>query len=247
MAMDPAECLTAGSIMMPPGGSLGRATHPFIEVLIVMNGRLSVKIDGRAVSAGPGDSVVYPPRAVHQEFTEGSAPVQYFHMAGYGELEAHVGHVVPDRSGRLTVLARWLYEEKTSPDHVRRRGTMTLLFAAVLDELNRLARPRVVSRLDSVREWMQGNPEITHTIDSLAAMAKMSRCHFAREYKKVFGITPMSDLRLIRVDEACHLLLTTDLPLKSIAERSGFCDEYHFSRVFRQLRRMSPGEFRKTH
>ena len=57
----------------------------------------------------------------------------------------------------------------------------------------------------------------------------------------------MSDLRLIRVDEACHLLLTTDLPLKSIAERSGFCDEYHFSRVFRQLRRMSPGEFRKTH
>jgi len=33
--------------------------------------------------------------------------------------------------------------------------------------------------------------------------------------------------------------------IKAIAEDTGFCDRYHFSRIFKQLRGVSPAEFRR--
>lgn len=57
----------------------------------------------------------------------------------------------------------------------------------------------------------------------------------------------MADLRQLRIELACSLLLTTSQPLKVIAEEVGFCDEYYFSRVFRRLRGLPPGAFRQTH
>lgn len=246
MSQNTVECLAAGHITMPPGGGLGRATHPFIEILVIEAGRICVRIDGRAVSAGPGEAVIYRPHALHQEDTEGTNDVSYIHTAGYGRLDPGVGDRVPDRSGRLTVLAKWLREEMVGGELGTRKTTMGLLFAALLDELGRQARPRAASRLERVRTFMRHAPAKLHTIASLAHLAGLSRCHFAREYRKTFGSTPMADLRQIRVDAASHLLLTTDLPLKAIADRVGFCDEYHFSRVFREYRHLSPGEYRHS-
>jgi transcriptional regulator GlxA family with amidase domain len=34
------------------------------------------------------------------------------------------------------------------------------------------------------------------------------------------------------------------LPLKTIAERTGFADEFHFSKRFRQIVGQPPGQFR---
>jgi transcriptional regulator GlxA family with amidase domain len=36
------------------------------------------------------------------------------------------------------------------------------------------------------------------------------------------------------------------LSIEQIAERCGFCDRYHFSRVFQKHREMGPATFRRT-
>jgi AraC-like DNA-binding protein len=48
------------------------------------------------------------------------------------------------------------------------------------------------------------------------------------------------------VDDTCRLLHHSHLTAKEIAERAGFWDRGHFSRVFRRLRGMGPAEFRKA-
>ena len=52
-------------------------------------------------------------------------------------------------------------------------------------------------------------------------------------------------LRLLRVETARDQLITMVLPLKAIAGATGFCDEYHLSRVFRKHFQVPPGYFRK--
>jgi AraC-like DNA-binding protein len=41
------------------------------------------------------------------------------------------------------------------------------------------------------------------------------------------------------------LILSTNLPLKSIAPRVGFSDEFHLSRLIRRYHGISPGALRK--
>jgi AraC family transcriptional regulator len=66
----------------------------------------------------------------------------------------------------------------------------------------------------------------------LAHVAGLSKFHFIRAYTAQAGLTPMADVRAIRLDAARHLILTTDLPLKVIAPQVGLASEFHLSRLF---------------
>jgi len=56
---------------------------------------------------------------------------------------------------------------------------------------------------------------------------------------------PARDAPLRAQPESCRLLHHSELSIKQIAERTGFCDRGHFSRVFRGERGLGPAEFRK--
>jgi transcriptional regulator GlxA family with amidase domain len=48
----------------------------------------------------------------------------------------------------------------------------------------------------------------------------------------------------LKMETARYLLYATVEPVKSIAARLGFWDEFHFSRTFRRLSGVSPREYR---
>ncbi|CAN5516777.1 hypothetical protein BH10PLA1_BH10PLA1_14250 [soil metagenome] len=68
---------------------------------------------------------------------------------------------------------------------------------------------------------------------------------FRKKFAKLTGSAPAKfrDARLI--DLASRLLTDRALPLKKIAARCGFCDEFHFSRRFKQKVGLAPSEFRE--
>ena len=80
--------------------------------------------------------------------------------------------------------------------------------------------------------------------DVLAKMSGLCRNAFVRLFKLNTGESPQGFARRKRIDEACVLLHHSDLDIKSIAEKTGFCNRYHFSKVFKDLRGVSPAEFR---
>jgi AraC-like DNA-binding protein len=73
----------------------------------------------------------------------------------------------------------------------------------------------------------------------------VSYATFRKRFAKLAG-SPPAKYRAARVaEQACALLHRSDLPLRAVAERCGFCDEFHFSRRFKQLVGVSPTEFRR--
>jgi len=81
---------------------------------------------------------------------------------------------------------------------------------------------------------------------ALAKLCGLSMVRFARLVHRVFHLTPRQLAMKMRIDEALHLLLTTDRPLCDLALETGFCDQSAFTRHFRRMTGVPPGVFRGT-
>lgn len=80
--------------------------------------------------------------------------------------------------------------------------------------------------------------------ESVAKQMKMSYESFRKKFLKLAGASP-GRYRMARImDRACELVHEGRLSNREIALRLGFCDEFHFSRRFKQVTGKSPSEFR---
>jgi AraC-like DNA-binding protein len=81
--------------------------------------------------------------------------------------------------------------------------------------------------------------------ETLAEIARMSPNAFARLFKSQVGMSPQTFLAHKRVTKACMLLRFSKHTIEEVAAMTGFCDRYYFTRVFTNLRNISPVAFRK--
>ncbi len=123
------------------------------------------------------------------------------------------------------------------------------LVAAALCKIphEKLAAPlRLDPRVEKSMEFLMGTyayrfpPSNAH----LAARVGMSVNGFLRLFKQNMRMSPQVYLMKRRIDEARILLRVTDLGIKEIAEKLGFHDRNHFSRVFKKECGTSPGKSR---
>ena len=87
-------------------------------------------------------------------------------------------------------------------------------------------------------------PGAPYTVESLAALAGMSRASFADRFSQVFGQAPMDFVQRVRLRIAARLLTTTDLPIKVIASTIGYASRSAFSRAFETVYGAGPSDFR---
>jgi AraC-like DNA-binding protein len=97
-----------------------------------------------------------------------------------------------------------------------------------------------------VREYVEVHLSEGLNLGRLAAVAGLSVHHFAREFKQSAGVTPHRYLTQKRVERAQEMLARTDLSLAEIAYATGFSDQGHLTRHFRQTLGTTPGAFRRS-
>jgi AraC family transcriptional regulator, arabinose operon regulatory protein len=83
-------------------------------------------------------------------------------------------------------------------------------------------------------------------VSALAALANLSSAHFSALFKEQTGCSPRDYLHLLRIHRACQLLRTSTLPVKEIAARLGYQDQFHFSRQFKAFQGVSPSDYRAS-
>lgn len=70
--------------------------------------------------------------------------------------------------------------------------------------------------------------------------------YLARLVRRATGRTVKALLRERRLEHACRLLRTTDMPIASVGEAVGYADPYHFSRVFAAYAGVPASRYRKA-
>ncbi len=119
-------------------------------------------------------------------------------------------------------------------------------FALAKVPADRLKLYRTDPRIDHVLEAMELHLDRKQPNERLAEVAGMHTNAFTRLFRKVTGYSPQRYLNMKRIERACIMLHSMSVSIEEIAESLGFCDRYHFSRVFKQIRGMGPAAFQKT-
>jgi AraC family transcriptional regulator len=105
------------------------------------------------------------------------------------------------------------------------------------------ALPR--GRLRAVVAYVEGHLDAGPTLRQMAAVARVSPYHFARQFKAATGLPPYRYVIARRVERARQLLQQgRDLSLAEVAACAGFSDQSQFSHHFKRLVGVTPGQFR---
>jgi transcriptional regulator of acetoin/glycerol metabolism len=95
-----------------------------------------------------------------------------------------------------------------------------------------------------VREHVEAHLSETIDLAGLAAIAGLSVYHFARAFKQSTGVTPHHYLVERRLERAKKMLSRSEGSLAEIALATGFADQSHLTRHFRQVLGVTPNQFR---
>lgn len=84
-------------------------------------------------------------------------------------------------------------------------------------------------------------------VDDLAGAAGLSRAHFSREFRRVFGESPHAYLLTRRLERAAALLRTTDHSVAEICLAVGLQSIGSFTTSFGRAYGQSPTAYRASH
>jgi AraC family transcriptional regulator len=100
-------------------------------------------------------------------------------------------------------------------------------------------------QLGVVRALMEERLAEPLSLSELASAAGLSVSQFSRQFKARTGLAPHRFLLGLRVEHACRLLGTDQLPIAEVAIRCGFSHQEHLTRVMRAQLGTTPGAVRR--
>ena len=96
-----------------------------------------------------------------------------------------------------------------------------------------------------IKGYIGNNFSKDFELKMLADEFKISIRTINRLFQKNAGTTPLHYRQQCRFTAACELLRQNDLSIKEIADKLGFCNQFHFSREFTRLAGISPRSWRR--
>lgn len=100
-------------------------------------------------------------------------------------------------------------------------------------------------RMSKIIAYINENYKIV-TLSLVAQKFYISEQYLSSIIKKETGITFSSLLREIKIQKATVLLLTTDLNIDEVCERSGYQDTTQFIKTFKKYHGLSPKKYRQS-
>jgi AraC-like DNA-binding protein len=82
-------------------------------------------------------------------------------------------------------------------------------------------------------------------VEAVARKLGMSYAGFRKRFVRLGGVSPAKFQMQSVIERACELIHRRGPTNRELAGRLGFCDEFHFSRRFKQIVGLSPREFRQ--
>ena len=112
-------------------------------------------------------------------------------------------------------------------------------------DLNLAAHEGAAKRLQDVFEYVSKNYGNDISAADMAELCSMSYSYFSRTFKKIMKKSFSEYLTYVRISEAEKLLITSDMNITEIAMQVGFSTTSYFIQQFKNIKLISPKQYRK--
>lgn len=226
--------------------------HQEAHLIVVLDGEVELDCRRQRRRTMPGTLTFLPPGEVHANcFYTGARTFQIIVQPTWLErLGAAAARIEPvdHQQTPLNWLAARLYREFQHADSLSPlvlEGQMLELMAMLSREAGAVSENPSPRWLRQARDLLHAHFRHNLSLSAIAAEIGVHPAHLTRAFRKQYHTTIGDYVRGLRIEAACHLLTTSDIPLAQLALELGFADQGHFSRTFKSRTSMSPAEFRK--
>ena len=101
-------------------------------------------------------------------------------------------------------------------------------------------------RIKQMLQYIQLHFSEPVTVSDIAGSALISESECLRCFRSIIGVPPIQYVKRYRVHRAAELLKSTEQGIAEIGDRCGFQDTSYFIRAFREIKGITPGEYRKS-
>lgn len=253
---------------MHPRYEMSLHWHSELELIRVIDGQLTVFLDGRARLLTAGEGVI-----VNSETVHGASPRDcvyeciVFNLAFLKSGNRACDEFLEDLLSRNVVLKERM-DDNAALTHfnrifeelkARKAGFQFQTLGAFLQLWGELQRKNLYAshltshaadekrtvKLKLVLQYIRKHYASDVSLEDMAAVAGFSCRYFCKFFKETTGTTPVQYLTAYRIERAARLLLTTDLSVTQIAFDCGFNDLSYFIKTFKNAKKVSPKEYRK--
>jgi len=218
--------------------------HWHSELLLLTRGTYEYEVKKSKYAAHTGDCVLYTPRLAHSEENPPEDPPEFYHIKF---VWSHIPRKLPlqvhDRDGRLKLFVSWLHDRYWSDMQFSYEYCCGCL-AAILGEFMRLSTNPEPNLVKATHAFVLKHISQPITLSQMAENVHLNKYYFVRLYKSLTGISPMQEVRRIRVAHARNLIMTSSMPLKAIAAEVGFSSESALSHAMRKYDHINPMQLR---
>ncbi len=259
------EFLVGALTTTEPGGTTGWRALPFHLCCVVCDDSRQgipknlLEIAGSEPVKCKSDEIIFIPAGVSHRHSDISVspPCQslwiHFRMRILGSLDLMSFYDIPPVIGKNERIKQKMLDLVNLPENLDflDSARQQLLGFDLVSELLRFGtRNRLppawrgdLERLMPVFQLIAAHPAERIPLSRLARKVNLSPSRFLALFHQIVGCSPGKFRENERFRQACALLQKGELKLSETAEKLGYCDEFHFSRKFKQSSGMNPKNY----
>ena len=229
--------------------------HAGIELVFVLEGRLSATINGRLTTVAAGELLVNNCYSVHAYTCEECYAIVAIIPLGVvpsiqklltsNRFRSHV--LADDERHSLEFLMRMLADH--GENAILQKGISYSLLGILADRipLDPMDSSDQADVICGILNYLNDNFTQRLSVEQVAARFGYSRSRFSHLFKSTVGYSLPQYLNLLRCRSVCEALLTTDTSVVDLAVSAGFNNTHTFYSAFKTYYHMTPREYVRLH
>ena len=243
--------------------------HRELEILYILNGHATVRMDGRRYEIDPLDAIVMDYSKIHEVIYEmpqtmgicihvsrnllrrylADTELLEIRCAGDGltEEDGEAYRRICECLSRLVVL----YVNQKNTYHLRSTALILEIMACLTEHFSKPvtrqtteAKVGNMERLDQICTYVEHHYMEEISLQDAADELGLNREYFCRFFKQNTGISFIRYVNQVRINHIYQELLHSDEGIQEITERHGFYNQKLFYRMFKERYECTPREIR---
>lgn len=239
-------------------------THNFTEFFYVIKGYGQFFVNDTYYNIKEDDLIIVNSHTLHTETSKNDHPLEYIVVGVEGlsfisecndekQFDFSI-HNYYNFKHEILFYLRTLTDEMLRDElysEIMRQDLLEILIINMIRRTNVTLEVTTTKRSDKkecifIEQYIKEHFKEEISLDMLSELTYINKYYLVHAFTKYKGISPINYLLECRIKESKHLLETTNLRAKDIANIIGFSSQSYFSQSFRRIMNCTPQQYRKT-